>query len=196
MTTKLRIHFCVCFATTLSACGGGDANANEVDAVIDYTSFVGIQTDATELTGPHISANGILANAPSLEGDLPATGSVEYNGFVVVSMTGYEMIGQLSIETDFATASVNGTAWNFIHEVNGAYTGTLSADGMLTPGATAAIPQISATLEGALQNGGQIFSTAIALEGNFLGTDYLAIGGNADGFVGGEFASGIFAAEQ
>jgi hypothetical protein len=180
----------------LSACGGGDDNASEVDAVIDYTSFGGIQTDATGLTGQYISTNGTLAMAPSLESDLPVTGSAEYNGFVVASITGSEMIGQLSIETDFATASVNGTAWNFIHEVNGAYTGTLSADGILTSGATSAIPQISATLEGALQNDGQIFPTTIALEGYFLGTDYLAIGGNADGFVGDEFASGIFAAEQ
>jgi hypothetical protein len=196
MTAKLRLHFYVCFATTLSACGGGDDNANDVDAVIEYSSFVGIQTDAAELTDQYISTNGTLAIAPSLESDLPVTGSAEFNGFVVASISGSEMIGQLSIEANFATASVNGTAWNFIHEVNGAYTGTLSADGILTPGATSAIPQISATLEGTLQNNSQFLPTTIALEGDFLGTEFLAIGGNADGFIGGEFASGIFAAEQ
>jgi hypothetical protein len=196
MTVKMRIYFYICFATTLSACGGGDDSANDVDAVIDYTSFGGIRTDATELSDQYISTNGTLAIATSLESDLPVTGSAVYSGFAIASMTGPVMIGQLSIEADFATASINGTAWNFIHEINGAYTGMLTADGLLTPGATSAIPQISATLEGTLQNNNQFFPTTIALEGYFLGAEYLAISGNADGFVGDEFISGIFAAEQ
>ncbi|SFR40342.1 hypothetical protein SAMN04488005_1483 [Yoonia tamlensis] len=193
----LKLGVSICISAAASGCGGTGGNEPVVVApVTNYATFSEIQVDSTILTDAFVDSNGTPILPRSLESELPTTGAATFSGFVVASTEGEGLIGQVSIAASFSGATLDGTAWNFIHESNGEYTGTLAGTGIIRSDATGDVPQISITLEGDLANNGSTFPTMMAFEGYFLGSDLVAIGGNADGFVGDHFATGIFAAEQ
>jgi len=200
MTFTLKIAGSLALIGALTACGSNgsdDTPPPTTGGPVTYTNFADISADADALSSTYVEDDGTLLATRTLEAELPTTGAVEYNGFVSVSDTANDsLVGQIALTADFVTTDISGTASNFIHEVDGEYTGTLSATGTVSAAAPVGVTQFSATLEGDLTNAATVHGTTIALEGDFLGTDYRAIGGEALGLVGADFMSGNFAAEQ
>ena len=195
MTFTLKIAGSLALIGALTACGSNGSD-DTPGGPVTYTNFADISADADALSGTYVEDDGTLLATRTLEAELPTTGAVEYNGFVTGDVGGSSLVGQIALTADFDGDAISGTASNFIHETAGDYTGTLDATGAVSATAPVGVPQFSATLEGDLTNAGTIHATTIALEGDFLGTDYGAIGGEALGLVGADFVSGNFAAEQ
>ncbi|WP_133169799.1 hypothetical protein [Yoonia maritima] len=184
-------------ALALSACGGSDSSpvVGETGPVT-YVDFNEMSIDAQTLSSQYIETDGRLLIERSSAENLPTTGAASYYGFVTGTLEGQGLIGQIAVTADFEGDAITGTASNFIHETNGAYSGTLTAAGLVRTEAHMVITQFSATLEGTLSNDGNDYVTEIALEGDFLTADHAAIGGNVVGYVGDDFLVGGFAAER
>lgn len=179
----------------LALLAGCDGNPL-VDVPQGYQTFAAIEADAAAMAAGTVDLAtgdlfpGVTKTDP---GDLPASGSATYEGFVAGEVGGAGLIGALTLRTVFGTpGSVSGTADNFLHETNGAYGGTLAVSGSVSP--TAPISQITASADGTLSNLGTDYPTQIFLNGNFIGTDYGAVAGEATGKVGaGDFGGGFVA---
>ena len=204
MTFTLKIAGSLALIGALTACGSNgsdDTPPPTTGGSVTYTSFAEISADADALSSTYVEDDGTLLAKRTLEAELPTTGAVEYNGFISVSddMSGENLVGQIALTADFDAAAdaISGTASNFIHETNVVYTGDLTVtDGEIRANAPTGDYQFRASLEGQLSDGVTTYDTVIGLDGNFLGTDYSAIGGEALGLVGADFMSGNFAAEQ
>ena len=170
-------------------------------AACDSTSSVGLadlQKDSAAMAAKYLDANGNLlpgVNA-TLWADVPIAGTATYNGYVAGELPSGDLIGQLEMTVGFATDDLSGFADNFQHENDGSYDGALALTGVLNRGAAPNIPQIAGTLSGTLTNNATDYATAIALDGDMIGTDYDAVGGYADGTVGAAVFEGIFVAER
>ena len=119
--------------------------------------------------------------------DLPDNATAQYNGYVGGTLGDDGFIGELTLDVDFDpgdTGSITGSATGFQHEVDGAYTGTLTLNlGNIRPGQS-----LAGDLEGTLSNGGNDYATDILLDGSFFGGAPAevptAVGGAAFGEVG------------
>lgn len=195
MNTKLKIAAFVGTAALLSACSS--TSITPEDIVTSYSDgYNKIDTLAVGLVDPD---TGTLLTTRTAEANIPSDGTVTYKGYIAgeLDATG-GIVGDLTLVADFETPSISGTAENFYHEVDGAYTGTLTATGgVLDAGAPGGTSQVSATLNGTLTNGETVNITSIGLEGQFLGADAEAIGGDAVGTVGAMLLlPGAFVAER
>jgi len=196
MTHSKKIVTCLLVSVALAGCSSND------DVVTgNYTSFAEIDADATAMQSKYTDANGdllagVVRASPS---DIPASGTATYNGFVGGDVAGSDLVGELTVEADIGASTLTSTATGFFHETDGAYSGTLSGNGILTTTSPMGVPQVSTSLDGTLSNGGTDYTTAIALEGDLVsdGTDPAgAMAGVADGFVGSDFFTGVFVAEK
>lgn len=192
MKTSIKYVALVGSVALLAGCGGGgDSEVNtyaalEAEAIAAAAGFVDTDT-------------GALLQAERTS--LPAAGTASYDGYIGGEVDSAGLIGTLSLDVDFDAGdegTITGTAGNFQHETDGAYTGNLTlTGGTILPGFDATEPDaILGTLEGDLTNGINIYDTNIALDGEFMGGTGVevpdAIGGAATGFVGIDIFDGIF----
>lgn len=187
--------------TVLTACGGGGGSSTDIPVTTDP----GIPNPISGPAGPStqggrtVSAllNDWASSTPldytSLSA-IPATGSASYDGFLygVLSTTGgrqtESLIGRLSLDVGFAASDINitGTASDFTANETTPLSGTLTvAGGRLNRGGN---PASDATLQGVgvtgtLTGGGDTRVFGLALEGDFLGAQADALGGDALGRV-------------
>jgi len=119
--------------------------------------------------------------------DLPDDATAQYTGYVGGLLGDDGFVGTLTLDVDFNpndTGSITGSATDFQHQVDGAYTGTLLLNaGSILPGQS-----LAGDLEGALSNDGTDYATEIVLDGSFFGGAPVdvptAVGGAAFGEVG------------
>ncbi len=192
MTKALGV---VMAAALLAGCSDNDTTSQT------YSSFADIDADATAMQAKYTDANGDLLSSVTRAqpSDNPDTGSATYTGFVGGDVAGADLVGQLTVDADFAAGTLNSSATDFHHETQGAYSGSLSGTGVLLQTPPMGVPQVSANLDGTLSNGGTDFATSIAIEGDIVndGTDAAgAMAGLADGTVGSDMFTGTFAAEN
>jgi hypothetical protein len=178
----------------LAGCGGSGTTT-------PTQSFADVDAVATVLQAQYTDANGdLLAGIAAASGtDINSSANATYSGYVAGDVGGDILVGTLSVEADFGARTTNSTATGFFHETDGAYAGTLSGVGVISPSAPAGVPQVSASLTGNLTLGGVDTATDLALDGNFIpngGDPTGAIAGTADGTFGAALFSGNFAAEN
>ena len=121
--------------------------------------------------------------------DLPDDATAQYTGYVGGLLGDDGFVGTLTLDVDFNpndTGSITGSATDFQHQVDGAYTGTLLLNaGSILPGQS-----LAGDLEGTLSNDGTDYATEIVLDGSFFGGAPVdvptAVGGAAFGEVGVE----------
>lgn len=187
--------------TSVALVAGCDSTDDGTPA--GYTSFAAIEVDADAMQALYTDANGnlIAGITPATEQQIPDTGGATYNGFVAGDVAGSRLIGELTVDTNFLVNTIDSSATNFYHENDGAYTGTLTGTGVLDQSGT--VSQISTNLDGDLTNGGVVYDTSIALEGDIIanGSDPIgAVAGFADGSLdsggGTDIFTGVFAAER
>ncbi|PUB18998.1 hypothetical protein [Yoonia sediminilitoris] len=204
MKISTRILATTSIAVLLAGC---DNNSSSTTTPVvptppaGYTSFADIIVDGDALQDKYTDANGLLLPGimPADEADIPDVGSATYDGFISGDVGGSTLIGQLTVEAAFDTNTIDSTATNFFHETDGAYTGDLTGAGLLDQDPLPGVSQVSTNLDGTLSNGGTDYATSIALEGDIIanGTDPIGgVAGFADGLVGAEFFTGVFAAER
>lgn len=174
-------------ATLLFACGGTTT-----------PGFEELQDSSDAMAAKYLTADGNLLPGVTATpwADVPTNGSANFDGYVAGTTMGGKMVGELDMTVDFAGNTVSGSADNFEHDVNGSYAGELDLSGSLNRGAAPTIPQISGILSGTLSNDQIDYDTAIALDGDMIGSDYGAVGGYADGSVGANIFEGLFVAER
>ncbi len=177
----------------LAGCGGG----GEDSAV---NTFLEMDAEARAAAAGYIDPDtgGLLVSERT---NLPQSGSADYSGYVKGEVDNAALVGELSLAVDFGvgdTGPISGSATNFQHETEGAYSGSLALNnGVIVPGASGSDSDgVAGDLMGTLSNGGNSYDTEIALEGGFLGgsgTDTPnAMAGGAIGTVGSELFDGIF----
>lgn len=178
----------------LAACGGSGGGSGST-----VNTFAQMEAEARAAADGYIDPDtGALLAAERTS--LPAGGTASYEGYVGGEVDGAGLIGELSLDVAFApldTATITGSASNFQHETDGAFTGTLALNNAnVLPGAPGGADLLAGDLQGNLANGGTTYATDIALDGSFLGgtgTDTPdAIAGGAVGAVGGSFFDGVF----
>lgn len=177
----------------LAGCGGSGGDS-EVD------TFTQMEADARTAAAGYVDTEtGALLAAERTT--LPTTGTASYDGYVGGDVDGAVLIGELSLDVAFAVGdngTITGSATNFQHETDGAYTGTLTVSGgnILPGGDPATEDAVAGDLTGTLSNGGTGYATDIALDGAFMGGTGTetpdAIGGSALGTVGTDLFEGIF----
>lgn len=183
----------------LPALGGCDEL--EPNGAANYASFAEISVDAVAMQDKYVDVDGDLLPGltPADAADIPTTGTGTYSGFVSGDVDGSQLIGQLTMDANFATNAVDSEAWNFIHETDGAYAGTLAGSGIVARTPPPGGSQVTSNLTGTLTNGGTDYVTSLTLEGDLLlyGLSPVgAIAGETEGFVGSDTFDGRFAAER
>ena len=124
--------------------------------------------------------------------DLPDDATAQYTGYVGGLLGDDGFVGTLTLDVDFNpndTGSITGSATDFQHQVDGAYTGTLVLNaGSILAGAPGDEDAIAGELSGTLSNGGTDYVSEIVLDGSFFGGAPVdvptAVGGAAFGEVG------------
>lgn len=133
MTTRITFIALAAAAATLSACGGGGTSVNTAPA---YDELVARAEPPA--TGIINLETGEITTTERTE--LPGSGSATYTGYIGDDTQGGLLIGELSMTATFTGGdggTVTGSATNFQHETNGAYTGTLTmTNGTIVPGGT------------------------------------------------------------
>ena len=195
----MRILWIAPLCLTLAACGGGDA-----PIIATPTA----PTTPTTPTSPPVdesgadmrsSANTLLATYAdpvvfTALSDIPSSHTATYNGYAYGDLSNGSdaitdtLIGQLSLNISLTSsnATVTGTIDNFADDNDDAVTGTLtvsngSFDRSGDPNADATF---KANFTGTLtDNASRSLSVGGLLEGDFLGSDPDAIGGNLLGSV-------------
>ncbi|MDD8022273.1 MAG: hypothetical protein PHX82_04085 [Paracoccaceae bacterium] len=196
MKTKTKYIALAATVSLLAGCGGG--SGDDTPTAPTYDDMLAAATaDAAGIVD--LDTGAVIATKRQI---LPTTGSATYTGYVGGDVAGDTLIGELSLTADFTgSGSVSGSATNFQHEVDGAYTGTLTMPATSIV-ANAGDQEFAGTLSGTLANGGTDYATDVALTGNFVGgTDGTvvvptAVAGSAIGLVGTDLLSGAFIATQ
>ena len=187
MKNYLKLLGAVAATSILASCGGSGSDGDVV-----YTSFGTITSDGEALDLKY------AGEAETAFIDLPDIDGATYQGFVGGDLTGgdldqREIIGQLTLEVDFATPDVvDGDAYNFLLDDSSELPGELTLASGLIQENGSNVAEINADLTGEL-NGDQ---TDIALIGTFLGDQYEAVEGGVIGDVGDSALSGGFIAER
>ena len=215
MKLKIKLLAAAGLAALTAGCGGSGGDPVEL-AFADYSEI----KDAADLAEVNIGfAAGAAATVPFTAGSTTevaltaVAGNASYVGFVRVNdgvlVNPDELVGALKLDMDFNTDTLTGSANNFYHSTNGAYTGDLSlAGGTIADGGP--FPDtLSGDLIGNLTNGGTTYETEILLDGEFqdafvIGDPFVdapdAIGGTAvatlddNGAV--DFYDGSFVAQE
>ena len=187
----------------LAACGGGGGSTTEVEVTIDPTVQTPTQTQTTDTStaGQRAAATALLdewapTNPPIYTNlsVIPTTGSAEYAGFVYGELSNDSdtitdsVIGSLNLEVGFNAggASFGGSASGFVDEDDNDLAGNLTvSNGSLDrTGNPADDATIGINLAGTLtDDADQDLVFGFALEGDFLGAEYNAVGGAALGRV-------------
>jgi hypothetical protein len=185
----------------LAACGGGGGSTTEVEVTIDPTVQTPTQPTDTSTAGQRAAATALLTEwaptNPPIYTNLsviPTTGSAEYAGFVYGELSNDSdtitdsVIGSLNLEVGFNAggASFGGSASGFVDEDDNDLTGnlTVSSGSLDRTGNPADDATIGISLAGTLtDDADQDLVFGFALEGDFLGSEYNAIGGAALGSV-------------
>jgi hypothetical protein len=154
------------------------------------------------MAGKYLDAAGNLLGGVTVTpwDDVPVVGDATYNGYVGGDLTGGDLdgrtlVGELTLNVDFATNDLTGFADNFYDDTNVQYAGSLDAGSSLINRGGGG-DQLTPTLEGDLIDGIVLYDTSIALSGNFIGATPGVVGGYADGDVGDSVLLGVFIAEQ
>ncbi len=188
------------FGTTLvillvSACGENDSDGGG-NTLTPGSSFSALSAEASRLdaraeTLPVVLATGIL--------DM---GVVTYDGIVSLNPEdGPDLIGNLTLETDFMASEITGGVTNIINEDEEAYTGSLGVSGdIIRSGDT----NINASMSGIISNAdGDLTTVLTTMTGVFQGFDADMATGTLEGNItGGDYGitgsavTGTFAAEQ
>ena len=211
MTSELKLLATVGVIALLAGCGGGSDGGSDGpgDSGGDpptFDTFSEIEAEATAMAANYLDPDTGLPTVETTEAtEVLAAGSGTYNGFVGGDITGGDLgeralVGELELQVAFtgsAPGTVTGSASNFFDSSDNAYTGVLNVDplfsGALIPGDDY---QLSVFITGLLNDGDIDYSAGIFLDGDFLGAQPGAVGGFADGGVGGGFFSGGFIAER
>lgn len=168
----------------LSACGGGSggADASFADRQSEFDTLAA-ELDALPFT-----------NASTL----PAIGTATYNGFLGVGTGDAVIGGQMQLNANFESNSIDGDVRNIIDNQNNEYGGTL----LITNGSINRAADVEteysfgADLGGNLTQGGDTFSVDATMDGDFVGGDYVGVRGDVTGtvaapegisIIGGEF---------
>jgi hypothetical protein len=197
--TFLRPVMACLMVSTLTACGGG-GGSDPVDEVVIPDVPDGTTPD-TSTTGQRAAATALLAtwaptNPPvytSLAA-VPTTGGADFDGYVFGELANDSdditdsVIGALTLDVDFnATgATFSGSATDFVGSDDTDLTGTLTVTGgeLNRNGSPASDATIDVSLAGTLtDNAAHDLVFGFELEGDFLGSDYNAVGGEALGSV-------------
>ena len=202
MNNAFKLAAAVGLATLVSGCGGSSTGE-------ETSSYVSLSTSALAMADPYVDSDGNLKDGVVARTDVPVVGSANYAGYIGGELTpagggdAAGIVGELALNANFGTGVVTGSATNFQHETDGAYTGTLTADGTSAisfGGTNLDEDTLGATLSGTLSNGGTNYATDIALDGVFIGGVGAAapdaVAGYADGTVGTAILLGAFVAEQ
>jgi predicted small lipoprotein YifL len=197
MKTKTKYIALAATVSLLAGCGGG--GGDDAPTAPTYAEMEAAATTAAAGI-VDLDTGEVLATERQF---LPTTGTATYTGYVGGDVAGDTLIGELSLTANFTGGgTVEGTATNFQHEVDGAYTGTLTMPATNIVANGSGDQEFASTLSGTLANGGSDYTTDIALTGNFVGgTDNTtvvptAVAGSAIGTVGSDFLQGAFIATQ
>ncbi len=173
---------------------------------LEPRSFADIDAAATALRSKYVDLDGnpLVPGNVAQESDFPPSGAASYQGFISADdMAGNRLVGELTLDVSFLTDNVDGTAYNFQHETDGTYTGTLTGSADLArdqdPMGTGV--HLDLLLLGILTNNGTGYATSAALNGNFQETFTDPIGAIAgaadiDTGINGTTYDGTFAAER
>jgi hypothetical protein len=186
---------------SLAACGGGSSSDPVEDVVIPEEDS-GTTTPDTSTSGQEASAQDLLDlwapdNAPvyTALSSIPTTGGASYAGYVFGELSNGSdditdsVIGSLSLEASFTTggATFSGSVSDFVDsddtDLAGSLAisgGTLDRDGNPASDPTVVRVNVAGVLTDAADND---LDFGFQLEGDFLGSAYNAIGGNALGSV-------------
>ncbi|OOY12633.1 MAG: hypothetical protein EP320_09160 [Rhodobacteraceae bacterium] len=176
----------------LAGCGGGGGTTLSTGET--YDSMLAKAQAMGDATGVIDSGSGTIVGTALA--DVPADGSGTYKGYVEGDANGAGLIGDLTLEVALSRTEISGSATNFQHEVDGAYTGTLT---MPTTTIQNTDPdEFSGNLTGTLTNGGTDYATDINLTGNFYdGNGTNTVAGDASISIDGGLPNpGLFIATQ
>ena len=130
----------------------------------------------------------------------PVPANATYAGFFHGTVDSDRVLGEISLDVNFAGNALTGRGINFVHETQGSYSGTLTGVGNVDLNASTNIPQLTLVLRGTLQIGGADHLAAIGLDGNFYtyGVDTAgAIAGPAErNLRSSTIDNGVFAATK
>jgi hypothetical protein len=199
MNNKTKYIALAATVSLLAGCGGSGGGATATPTALTFSQLTAAATtDAAGIVD--LGSGDVSATERKI---VPTTGSATYTGYVSGDVAGDDLIGELSLTANFSGAgSVSGTATNFQHETDGAYTGSLAMPAAPINVNGSGDQEFAGTLAGTLANGGTDYTTNIALTGNFVGgTDNTtvqpdAVAGSAIGTVGGDLLSGGFIATK
>ena len=199
MTHHLKSIAIVGVCAALAGCSSNSTGLGGLTSVTEVNDAADTMAAANSFD----MDTGLFSVATRTDAEDVTANNASYEGFIAGDLGGGEEIaGELAMTVDFTGGTdVSGTADNFYHNLDGAYTGTLTmAGGAVDPGALVGDPSLlQGTLSGTLSNGGTDYATNIALDGEFTGgagaATPTAVGGFADGNVGGDILIGSFIAE-
>ncbi|KEO56510.1 hypothetical protein [Thioclava pacifica] len=200
MKTQVKYLVLAGAAAALAGCGG--SGGTTLTTAPTYAQLLDRATTMADDTGVIDSNTGELIGTERTV--VPTSGTADYKGYVGGEVDGGGFIGELTLTADFSGGgSVSGSATNFQHETNGAYTGALAMPSTGISANLAGDQEFAGTLSGDLTNDGTVNATNIALTGYFFGgtddalTQPTTAAGYADGTVGGTLLNdGIFIATQ
>ena len=192
---KKTPFFAVFVLCLTAACGGGSAGGNAA------VTFASLDVAADDLISAYVADTGLPVVGLTRTDDLGSVGGVgTYEGAFRGAVEGDRVVGDITLNVDIGNGTVVGDGTNFQHEVDGAYTGSLSGAGSIASTTSANIPQVLLVLRGTLTAGNVAQPTAIALDGDFYANgadDVGAIAGPAEGNFGSAFITdGVFAVEK
>lgn len=210
---RARGYLAVAFLVCLSACGGA-GDPMTIPTPTPPTNPTGPST-----TGPQMRADAVAMIASHTNpvsytplSQLPLGGSpYTYNGFFFGDLANTSdgiadnLIGRMQLQITFnaTSASVSGTVDQFVDDNNDALTGqlTFSAGSLDRTGSTGANATFEATANGQLTElDGDVLTINTALEGDFIGATFPAVGGDVFGGVttlgGTQNFDGGFVAER
>ena len=182
----------------LAGCGGGSGDLGGLASYDEVSTAASAMATANSFDAA--LGEFTVATRADISGQVTAT-DAHYEGFITDDLGDTSLVGETEMTVDFEQATVTGSATNFYHETDGAYTGTLTLDGgEINTGATASDPDtLDGTFTGSLINAAVNYNTDITISGEFTGgtgaTTPSAVGGTADGLVGSDLFIGSFISE-
>lgn len=210
MKLKIKLLAAAGLAALTAGCGGSGGDPVDL-AFADYSA---IKVAADQAETDIGFAAGAAATDPFTVGSTTevaltaVAGPASYVGFVRVNggdPVADELVGVLTLDMNFDDDTLTGSADNFYHSTDGAYTGDLNVAGGTIADGGASPDTLSGDLIGNLTNGGTTYVTNIALIGEFQDTFAIgdlvvnapdAVGGTATGLLNTDLYLGTFVAQE
>ncbi len=152
----------------LAGCGG---SSSSTPAVRDYATLVSEKQQMFDATGVPVTSTGAIDRDVLARTTLPADGSGTYTGYVSGSANGGELIGELTLNATLGTQEISGSATNFQHETDGAYSGSMNMPNVSISTNLDSEQEFAGQLSGDLDNGGSTYATVIGMTGHFYDGD-------------------------